>query len=267
MKILLAGCGGTGIEILKLLSLYREEYVITVIDNDKIEIVNLNRLFCFTERDVGLYKSEKAASIFKCKYIVDDILELTEKDIEEFDCVISAVDNIETRMHLNFIFKKSKCNIFLDCGVYGDVCHALMTNRDGFCLYCIKELYQKENNLGLCSLKYLKKTINKENRFELLKSHVNYYKSEGLKPEEIINKFNEQVNSELQTNLKEVEHLYENIVPSVCYTNSICASLVVNFLRSKTFGVFINFDGSGLNTNKIQIARDDTCFLCRKYDT
>lgn len=252
------GCGGTGIEILKLIVKYHH---VTVIDKDRIEMVNLNRLFPFTPKDIGRYKSQAAALHFGCEYEVGDLLELD--CISKYDCVILAVDNIETRMHLNFLYKKSTCGILVDCGVLNDSCHALITNRDGFCLYCIKEMYDESINLNLCSLKYLQEKIDKDNRLEILKSFVLYYKNEGNTPEEIVDKFNLQS----RTTLEEVFDIYENVIPSICYINSICASLVMSLLlRSANGNKFVYYNGSkGIFTKCIDLKRDEKCLLCNKY--
>lgn len=249
------GCGGTGIEILKLIVKYHR---VTVIDKDKIELVNLNRLFPFTTKDIGRFKSQAAALHFGCEFEVGDLLDLS--CIKDYDCLIMAVDNIETRMHLNFIFKKSKCPKLVDCGVLNDSCHALITTKDNFCLYCIKEMYDDTKNLNLCSLKYLHKSINQTNRFEILKSFVFYYKSEGKKPTEIVEMFNKQSS----TTLEEVMDIFENVIPSVCFINSICASLVGDLLL-KNESKFVYYNASqGIFIKRLEMKRDESCFLCNQ---
>ncbi|KAF9764883.1 NEDD8-activating enzyme E1 catalytic subunit [Nosema granulosis] len=225
-------------------------------------MVNLNRLFPFKESDIGRFKSQAASSIFGCEYSTKDLLSFDTCEISKFDCIILAVDNVETRMHLNLLFKQSTCRYLLDCGVVGDSAHALITDKNNFCLYCIKELYDTSQNLNLCTLKYLHKHINKENRFEMLKSYVGYYRNLGLEPREIVQKFNQK--SSLPATFEEVKHLFENIIPSICYVNSICASFVVSLLENKIDGNFILYNGNqGISIQSLRLERDPSCFLCK----
>ena len=65
-KILLAGAGAVGCEMLKNLSLFgigskKDIPHITVVDFDKIELSNLNRQFLFLKKSIGKFKVEEAA--------------------------------------------------------------------------------------------------------------------------------------------------------------------------------------------------------------
>ena len=66
LKILLAGAGAVGCEMLKNLSLFgigskKDIPHITVVDFDKIELSNLNRQFLFLKKSIGKFKVEEAA--------------------------------------------------------------------------------------------------------------------------------------------------------------------------------------------------------------
>lgn len=110
-KLLLVGAGGIGCELLKNLCLLPLHHI-TVLDMDTIELSNLNRQFLFTKADIGSFKAEVAVKAIKRLYpevVVDlraqvgNVKEMTVKDFLQFDLVLSALDNLEARRHVNLM--------------------------------------------------------------------------------------------------------------------------------------------------------------------
>lgn len=134
LNIFLIGAGALGCEFLKIFSLMgiatNKNKYITVTDNDKIEMSNLNRQFLFKKKDNGLDKSE--VSCREAKKLNNQINFRTEnvkvgfenENIfndnfwEEQDLIIGAVDNEKARIYID-----NQCTfynkIFLECGTSG----------------------------------------------------------------------------------------------------------------------------------------------------
>ena len=89
-KILLAGAGAVGCEMLKNLALFgigskKDTPYITVVDFDKVELSNLNRQFLFLKNSIGKYKVEAAASSVENMNKEVKILPIPEKFCKEKD--------------------------------------------------------------------------------------------------------------------------------------------------------------------------------------
>ena len=83
---------------------------ITVVDLDTIDVSNLNRQFLFRREHVGKPKAEVAAAAavklnpdMKVKYMCENVKSFDHSFIASFDVVMSALDNIDARRHLNRI--------------------------------------------------------------------------------------------------------------------------------------------------------------------
>ncbi len=103
------GAGGIGCEVIKDLALLKVGQV-TIVDLDTIDVSNLNRQFLFRREHVGKPKAQVAAeaaqklnSGMKVSFICDNIKNFDHTTIAPFDVVLSALDNIEARRHLNRI--------------------------------------------------------------------------------------------------------------------------------------------------------------------
>ena len=87
-KILLAGAGAVGCEMLKNLALFgigskKDTPYITVVDFDKVELSNLNRQFLFLKNSIGKFKVEAAASSIENMNKEVKILPIPEKFCKE----------------------------------------------------------------------------------------------------------------------------------------------------------------------------------------
>lgn len=141
MKIFMIGAGAIGCEMLKCFALMgigcSDKGKITVADNDRIELSNLNRQFLFRNKHIGKSKSKTAT--YQAKFINSQLRtksfeNLVSPDTEDVfrgsfwhsqDVVVNAVDNIKARLFID-----SKCvwhkKPMLDSGTLGTKAHTQM---------------------------------------------------------------------------------------------------------------------------------------------
>lgn len=134
LNLFIIGAGALGCEFLKIFALMgigtKKNKCITVTDNDKIEMSNLNRQFLFKKKDNGMDKSE--VSCREAKKLNEEInfrnenikVSFETENIfndnfwEEQDLIIGAVDNNKARIYID-----NQCTfynkIFLESGTSG----------------------------------------------------------------------------------------------------------------------------------------------------
>ncbi|KAM0677980.1 hypothetical protein BDAP_001460 [Binucleata daphniae] len=335
--VLLAGCGGTGTEIAKLL-VFAEYKSITFVDYDQIEETNLNRQYFYCKSDIGKYKAKvlcnKIEELHKgnvmenknskdccvCKNNVhsqsskqskshkntmtyknrcsgitkhnmyesniatvqnqqiyktrekqakmQNILLCCNKHIKQYsyklckieelenttyDTIFCCLDSISSRMSLNlFDFKR-----LIDLGVEGNKLHVkkVIRNNETSCLYCIKDMYNNEDNLHVCTQRDINLLTN---RNEILKFMVAKYND----IDKVMQEFNLLCTTKnyKPTNSIEIENIMKNIITSVSYTNSICASLAMVVLNRTEYDfIFYN----GYNFTKICTQKKSDCIVCK----
>ena len=134
LNIFLIGAGALGCEYLKnfaMMGISTDKGLITVTDNDRIEISNLNRQFLFSEKDKSKFKSETACESvkrmnekLKCKpytFLVDENSEFqpfNESFWSKQHFIFSAVDSVKAREYIDsqcLLFKKK----LIDSGTMG----------------------------------------------------------------------------------------------------------------------------------------------------
>ncbi|KHN69048.1 hypothetical protein CWI42_100320 [Ordospora colligata] len=278
MRVVVVGCGGTGIELLKLLA--GKGNRLLVVDDDRITLSNLHRSCMFKRTDEGRYKSQRVAEVInemhgeEVEFVTQRIQDVDICIINQYDVLVCAVDNVATRMDLNLMFMRSECKMLIDCGISGYKAHVKMVRRGLACLYCIKDLYEI-NNPGICTMKSLPVHITPENRNAVLRSMVEMdrdmtlddmrYFNKKSTVMKIIDAFNAISPNELNTNEFEVVGMYDNIMPNVCFINSICASLVYRMLCSpETAYDFIFYSSEDkLVINKMLLEKDKDCIVCK----
>lgn len=133
LKLLMVGAGALGCELVKafaLLGVTTKSGLLTLTDNDNIELSNLSRQFLFRQKDIGQSKSLTAGKVavssnpnFHVKAMQDFVASSTEHIFTEdfwdnLDMIIGAVDNIKARMYID-----AKCvwhtKPLLDAGTLG----------------------------------------------------------------------------------------------------------------------------------------------------
>jgi ubiquitin-activating enzyme E1 C len=106
-KVLVAGAGGVGSEIIKNLALLGLGSLI-IVDMDQIELSNLNRQLLFREEDIGKFKAEIATNQARIlnpevqiKFFNEKLQNVPNEIYEFADIYVSALDNIPARIFLN----------------------------------------------------------------------------------------------------------------------------------------------------------------------
>jgi len=106
-RILVAGCGALGNEIVKNLAMLGVGNIY-VIDMDKVEKSNLSRSVLFRKEDEGSYKAEVISKRAKeindeinIKYFNGNIHNLGLGIFKSFDLIIGGLDNREARLFIN----------------------------------------------------------------------------------------------------------------------------------------------------------------------
>jgi ubiquitin-activating enzyme E1 len=117
VNLFMVGAGALGCELIKAFALMgigcSQEGLISVTDNDNIEVSNLNRQFLFRQANVGHSKSECATTIAKgmnTTLNVKDYMTRVGADTEDvfndefwekLHFVVNAVDNIHARLYVD----------------------------------------------------------------------------------------------------------------------------------------------------------------------
>ena len=181
-KVLVAGAGALGCEIIKNLSLLGvgaqnnkenncDNQNVIVVDNDLIELSNLNRQFLFHKENIGKSKAicscnsaKKINKEINYKPICEKLCTNTEKKLSksfysQFDIVFSCLDNYEGKMYLD-----SKCTLFEIPSILGGALgpRAKTMNfipYETACLNDIPESTEKENDGASCTLRFFPSKI------------------------------------------------------------------------------------------------------------
>lgn len=260
--ICVIGCGGTGSELIKLL--YNTYSNITVIDNDNIALSNLCRQFFYTPIDIGKSKAKILGKKLGIKYYISSFENLEISFLSEFEIVFSCVDNVETRMDINFRFAHSQAKVLIDMGVDDLKCHVKKVSAQNACLYCIRDLYSENETFNLCTLKSIQ-NVNHSNRIQVLKSIV-FENKDTKTNNELVNMFNNLVQKpDLFTTEFEITQYVDNIIPNTSCINSICASLAICCLYSSEYDFYF-YNGYSCYLLKEKIIKDNICIVCNPGD-
>ena len=170
LNIFMIGAGALGCEYLKNFALMGiscnekdKNNILTVTDNDAIELSNLNRQFLFNNEDIGKFKSviscKKAKNINKNLNVKPLKLLLNEESKQIFndnfwekqDIIISAVDNNSVRKFID-TFCTFYNKILIDAGTEG-----VKANSDIYIpnkTICLNDLdFESKKIIPMCTLK------------------------------------------------------------------------------------------------------------------
>lgn len=245
----------------------------TLVDNDRVEISNLNRQLFFTKTDVGRYKTDVIRERI-CEKITVTTFCCLVQDVDygvyaKHDIIVCALDNIEGRMHLNYMFKMLGCRCLVDIGVEGHLVHCKVVWQDSPCLYCIRDLYQDTETLG-CTLRH-PGTLSAVNRREVILALVSRAREQGLSVcKYVLPVFNQLARSRgvAETSQFEIEGIFRELRPAVVYINSIAASLawmcMLRILKNekKYDFMFLNMNSNGFFVQKLRLTKSQSCVLC-----
>ena len=235
-KVLVAGAGALGCEIIKNLSLLGVGAVenkenelnqnVFVVDNDLIELSNLNRQFLFHKENIGESKaicSCNSAKIINNEINYRPICEklcynsekiLSKSFYSQFDIVFSCLDNYEGKMYLD-----NKCTLFEIPSILGGALgpRAKTMNfipHETACLNDIPESTEKENEDTSCTLRFFptkiedcidwaRKVVFEEYFIEL----INNLKNVLEKDESFLKSFITENDIYLKNKIKYINHL------------------------------------------------------------
>lgn len=143
-KVLIVGAGGLGSPAAIALSMYGPG-TIGLVDSDKVELSNLNRQILHSTSRIGMSKAESSKYLLKKLnpqininiHIENLNISNIEGIIKNYDLVISAVDNIQTRYLINDYCYFMKKPMF-EAGVssFDGTCTTIIPDN-GHCYRCL----------------------------------------------------------------------------------------------------------------------------------
>jgi ubiquitin-activating enzyme E1 len=167
-KTFMVGCGALGCELLKNFALCGvacgNDGLITITDNDRVEVSNLSRQFLFREHNVGKAKSVGASDAVKLmnpnlqvrclELLVEPKTESTfdDKFWNSQDFITNALDNVKARMYVD-----SKCVYFglplLESGTLGTKCNSQVIVPHLTKSYSDTKDSKEEDTIPMCTLR------------------------------------------------------------------------------------------------------------------
>ena len=112
-SILIVGSGGLGSSLafaLGSIGLGK----ITLVDFDEVAIHNIHRQIAFALEDNGKYKSDVVKSMIESRSeftdvstYIEDFKDFSKRDLEEFDLIFDATDNLQTRTEIDNYARKN----------------------------------------------------------------------------------------------------------------------------------------------------------------
>ncbi|KAF0697402.1 Aste57867_11882 [Aphanomyces stellatus] len=168
VRTFLVGCGALGCEYLKNFAMVGvgcgPKGLITVTDNDRIEVSNLNRQFLFREHNVGQAKSVAATAavrtmnqslnVLTLEHLVAPTTEHVFNDPfwNDLDFVTNALDNIKARLYVD-----SKCVFYkkplLESGTLGTKCNVQVVLPYKTASYADGPKDAPDDNIPMCTLR------------------------------------------------------------------------------------------------------------------
>mmetsp|Transcript_10660 Transcript_10660/g.20981 ORF Transcript_10660/g.20981 Transcript_10660/m.20981 type:complete len:1144 (+) Transcript_10660:286-3717(+) len=172
----MVGCGALGCELLKNFALLGVgcdpdgNGLITVTDNDRIEVSNLSRQFLFREHNVGQPKSVAASEavadmnpavkiVAKQDLVAPDTEHIFDDDFwESLDFVTNALDNVKARLYVD-----SQCVFYnkplLESGTLGTKCNSQTIVPKLTCSYADGPKDEAGDAIPMCTLRNFPSTI------------------------------------------------------------------------------------------------------------
>jgi molybdopterin/thiamine biosynthesis adenylyltransferase len=159
-RVMVAGAGAIGNEVIKLLALMGVGHIL-IVDYDRIELSNLTRSVLFREADIGKSKARVAAA--RARDINPDVRVIgIDGDLEfdiglgvyaAMDVVIGCLDSINARLAVNRACRRVGAP-WLNGGIEVTVAEiALYGGADGPCYACAlsPEMWQRRNRRYSCT--------------------------------------------------------------------------------------------------------------------
>ena len=252
MNLFLVGAGAVGCEYLKILSLMgvatKDNFKVTVTDNDCIENSNLNRQFLFRKEHIGksksLIASEQVKKInpeFNCESLQIEVREETEDIFDENfyknqKFVLIAVDNVKARNYISNQCIFHRINL-IECGTLGANASSQLI------IPFVSEEYkgsQRKQKVGVCTIRNLPSLI--EHCIEWSRNKFFEYFGNNIK---ILKNFIENPNEFFKAN--KGTDLYEKLLYLKIY---------LKIFRAKSYDKCLNFGKKLFYLNYQKIIND-----------
>ena len=295
--MLVIGAGGLGCELLKDLALSGFTDI-HVIDMDTIDVSNLNRQFLFRPTDVGRPKAVTAAEFVNKRLphvtITPHFGKIQDKEesfYEDFDIIISGLDNVDARRWINALVinmhkEETKTIPLIDGGTEGWKGQArVIIPGQTACFECSLALFPPPTTYPLCTLatnpRLPEHCIEFASLLEWPKEMpFGSIPLNGDNPEHLawITKVASDRAAEFNISgvtLKLVKGVIKNIIPVVASTNAIvAAACALEALKIATLCAggsatngsptnYMMYSGSeGCHTNTFNFARTEDCAIC-----
>ena len=277
-KVLVAGAGALGCEIIKNLSLLGVgvNQNVVVVDNDLIELSNLNRQFLFHKENIG--ESKAICSCNSAKKINKDInykpiceklcynseKKLSKSFYSQFDIIFSCLDNYDGKMYLD-----SKCILFDIPSILGGALGPKAKTMNFIpyetaCLNDIPESTEKENEDTSCTLRFFpakiedcidwaRKVVFEEYFIDLIKNLKNVLEND----ESFLKEFMTENDIYLKNKIKFINHLIkinEKEVEKIWFSLDLFNELFIdephNLLKENPLNKINNDSTSFWNDNR-----------------
>ena len=224
---LLVGAGALGCEYLKMFALMGmaadPKGLVTVTDDDTIEISNLNRQFLFRTNHIGKSKSVTASHVAKEMNTAFNVKSMTERvspDTEHIftdkywdglNFIVNAVDNIKAR---EYVDKKAVFHLkqLFESGTLGTKCNSQMIIPHKTESYSDSQDPQ-EKGIAMCTLRSFPYLIDhtiewsRSKFFDLFVQTSKFLKDMFENPEKKV----EDLDNEIKNNISGLVDLYENL--------------------------------------------------------
>lgn len=256
-KILVAGSGGIGCELLKSV-VYSGFNDIDIIDLDDIELSNLNRQFLFRKRDIGRSKSSTAAKFLMNRRGKTNrnlhirshhgSIDFLKDSFGNYDCVFGCFDSNEIRKRTSD-FAASAGILYIDGGTdFWEASAQAFPPGFASCFGCRWPLRQgraqrsctiasKPRNFGHCL----------SSSFEELKAANQVPSSEDQINDDHLKKIHERAKEKADEHkikdilsIKQARDYFKNSVPAIASSQAISSSLCVTLYYKCLTDIHLN---------------------------
>ncbi|KAJ1604617.1 Uba3p like ubiquitin activating enzyme E1 [Cryptosporidium canis] len=293
-RVLLAGVGGIGTEILRCLVLsgFRK---IDIVDYDLVEISNVSRQLFYRLGDEGkpkvqvlarnaaeCFKSAKGLEIRPFHSDICDFFSRFKVCPAEYHFILSGLDNVHARRVLNALIMSERRPphppVFVESGTEGFNGHCrVIVPGETSCYECTMGLNVQDASFPLCEIKEFPRTpvhCIAYGSFLYEEAERDSGEDENRKIHKIYQLALQHANTfGIQgVTLELTQQVVGNIFPTLLSTNTIIASCVVSqvikCLRGPSLdrslqNYFMYYGQTGIYSSSLEVHKDENCIFCQ----